>query len=139
MVSTLSVKVEFISSGLGKLSKSLLYSGWADSELCRSRTFGEWYDELVETFENTPHIQVNVEDENGYVVGTVMLADTLDAQVGFSMIAYHQFMIPEYRGGTIWRRVFRMCENVALAIDHKWFIWTHLKRNGRIVHTYKEI
>ena len=137
MASTLTAKCE-LREGLGDVPEGFMFDGWRDSELARSRPFGYWLSVQHEALRE-PHVQIRVYDGD-YLVGACVLVDTLDAQVGPALLAWHQWMRPEYRGGLVWRYIIKHAIRYCKDAGVDWLIWTHRdEKSGRIYQTYKEI
>lgn len=122
----------------GGVTDDLLYAGWLDSELARRLPYATWRHYQQEIIDSTDRIQILLYDGE-LLCGGVMLTPTMDAQTGPSLIAIHQFVLPEYRRKFPYREVLKMAKQATREAGLSTLIWTHRKPSGRIYQTYMEV
>lgn len=121
------------------IPKGLGVSGWKDSKLASRIPFEDWWESQKEVFSGD-HSKVIIR-EGAIPVGTMVLVPGIDAQVGHSLLVYHQFLLHEYRGiPGLWRMAMRRAERACIERGLKWLVWTNRdEASGRIYYKYKEV
>ena len=113
--------------------------GWCDSALASKMPFEDWWKVQTAVMAGD-HSKVIIEAPHRDV-GGILLVQSVDAQVGECLVAFHQFLHKDYRGASgLWRRVLRLAEQATRDRGLKWLVWTHRdEAAGRIYLTHKEV
>lgn len=115
--------------------------GYYDSKLSQSISFEEWRHYQQQVLDGDHHEVVVKDIDSGLVVGGILLTESLDAQVGRCLSAFHQFLLQEYRGSAkVWACALRLAREAAIERDIQFLVWTHRdEESGKFYITHKEV
>lgn len=131
-------RLSLADGGLGYIDEALVREVYNDSPLAQ-RAFPTWesfWEHTKAVHENTEQVQIGAFDT--VCVGGLVLAPSMDPQVGLCLMALHTFIHPDYRSPWLLKALRKEARQVARELGVRWLVFPRRTPEG-ILHRYEEI